>query len=115
MTKELFNIRKDRQKNRGYEKVTITASGGKEVTTVTQEEAVENSDENANPQDDYAKGNQRNCEIATKNLDVLTKLARIQVSDEKGENRILTVEEKKAREDKTRKEIEIYCKTPPKL
>jgi len=101
-------------KNRGYEKITIKASGGKEVTAVTQEDAAKNTKEETNPLDDYAKANQRNCEIARQNLDVLTKLARIKVTDEKGENRILTVEEKKAREDETRKEVEIYCKAAPK-
>ncbi|MFT5453113.1 MAG: hypothetical protein ACI9N9_002614 [Enterobacterales bacterium] len=100
-------------KNRGYEKITITASGGEEVIAVTKEESVTKTETNSRL-DDYAKANRRNCEIAKQNLEVLTKLARIKVTDEKGENRILTVEEKAARENETRKEIEIYCKAAPK-
>ena len=100
-------------KSHGYEKITITASGGKEVTTVTQEEVEKKSAEETNPLDEYAKANQRNCEMAKANLKVLTNLSRIQVTDEKGVKRILTVAEKKAREDETKKEIEVYCKAAP--
>ena len=101
-------------KGHGYEKITITASGGREVTNVTKEEATKNKVEESSPLDELARANKQNCAIAKKNLEVLTKLARIRVSDEKGENRILSVEEKKAREDETRKEIEVYCKATPK-
>ncbi|PCJ46677.1 MAG: hypothetical protein COA74_13085 [Gammaproteobacteria bacterium] len=101
-------------KNHGYEKITISASGSEEITNVTQEEATEKETTNNSTADDYAKANLRNCEIAKRNLNVLTNLARIRVSDEKGENRILSDEEKKAREDETRKEIKVYCTETPK-
>ncbi|MFT5521314.1 MAG: hypothetical protein ACI9IA_001915 [Enterobacterales bacterium] len=101
-------------KSHGYEKITITASGGKEITTVTQEDVEKKSTEETNPLDEYAKANQRNCEMAKANLKILTNLSRIQVSDEKGVKRILTAAEKKAREDETKKEIEVYCNANPK-
>jgi hypothetical protein len=102
-------------KNRAYEKTTITASGGKEVSEVTQEEAESTAkDETSTKVNDFAKANERNCGIARKNLEVLSNTARVKVSDKKGESRILSVEEKQVREDDTKKSIERYCSKKPK-
>ncbi len=96
--------------NRKKKKITVTASGGKEVTNVSAEEATEeNADATTNSLDEVIKANERNCKIARQNMEVLNKIARIRVSDEKGENRILTPEEKQARVDETQKQIDTFC------
>ncbi len=96
---------------RGYEIITVTASGGKEVTSISEEEATkENANTVENTLDEVIKANERNCKIARQNMEVLSKIARIRVSDEKGENRILTPEEKQVRVDETQKQIDTFCK-----
>ena len=98
-------------KNIAYEQITVNASGGKEVTTVSADEAVQKTAETTEDAlDDVVKANQRNCKIAKQNMDVLVKVARIRVSDEKGENRFLTPDEKQDRINETQKQIDIYCK-----
>jgi len=93
-----------------YEKITVTASGGQEVTTVTAEEATEDTEKTSNTMlDEVVQANERNCSIATQNMIVLTTKNRIRVSDDKGANRILTPEEKQDRIDATQKQIDIYC------
>ena len=52
---------------------------------------------------------QKNCEIGKNNLAQLKAFARIRVTDEKGENRILTDEEKQARADQARQTIRDNC------
>ena len=95
-------------KSRAYEKITVNTSGGTESDLVTAEES--NVESSSTPLDEVSQSNQRNCVVATQNMEVLIKLARIRVSDEKGENRILSPEEKQARIDETQKQIDIYCK-----
>jgi hypothetical protein len=98
-------------KNSAYEQITVNASEGETVTTVTQEEAeAANQDTTKGALDDVVLANQRNCQIAEQNMEVLVNMARIRVSDDKGENRILTPAEKQARLDETQKQIDIYCK-----
>ncbi|RLA04959.1 MAG: hypothetical protein DRQ47_02360 [Gammaproteobacteria bacterium] len=97
-------------KNIAYKKITVNTSGGKEITEVTAEEATNaSSDSNNDVLDDMAAANKRNCTIAKQNMKVLSNIARIRVSDEKGENRVLTPEEKQTRIDETQKQIDIYC------
>ncbi len=94
-----------------YEIITVTASGGKEVINISEEEATKkNADSTENTLDEVIQANERNCKIARQNMEVLSKIARIRVSDEKGENRILTPEEKQARVDETQKQIDTFCK-----
>lgn len=98
-------------KNRAYEKITVNASGGQEVISVSAQEAAEEStDTTESALDELVAANQRNCKIAQQNMEVLKNMARIRVSDEKGENRILTPAEKQGRLDETQKQIDIYCK-----
>jgi hypothetical protein len=52
---------------------------------------------------------QKNCEIGKNNLAQIKAFARIRVTDEKGENRILTDEEKQARADQARQTIRDNC------
>jgi len=96
--------------NRAYEKITVSTSGSQEVTNVSAEEATANADGTEVPIDDVALANERNCKVAQQNMKVLINIARIKVSDEKGDNRILTPEEKQARINETQKQIDIYCK-----
>ncbi|MCP4412140.1 MAG: DUF4124 domain-containing protein [Gammaproteobacteria bacterium] len=101
--------------NRDYEIITVTASGGKEVTNISADEATnENADTTANTTantlDEVIKSNERNCKIAKQNMEVLSKITRIRVTDEKGENRILSPEEKQVRVGETQKQIDTFCK-----
>jgi len=97
--------------NREYDKITVTTSGGQEVVTVSAEEASTKTEGTTNNAlDEMVKANERNCKIAKQNMEVLNKIARIKVSDDKGENRILTPEEKQARIEETQSQIDIYCK-----
>lgn len=95
-------------KSMAYEKITVNISGGSESEQVTAAEA--KAQTSSTPLDEVAQSNQRNCVVVKQNMEVLVKLARIRVSDEKGENRILSPEEKQARIDETQKQIDIYCK-----
>ena len=101
--------------NIDYEIITVTASGGKEITNVSANEAAkentDTTDTTDSTLDEVIKANERNCKIARQNMEVLNNIARIRVSDEKGENRILSPEEKQTRVDETQKQIDIYCKT----
>ncbi len=97
--------------NVDYEIITVTASGGQEIISKSAEEAPK--EEGATVEstlDGVIMANKRNCEIAQQNMEVLTNIARIRVSDEKGENRILSPEEKQARVDETQKQIDTFCK-----
>ncbi|MFT5562180.1 MAG: hypothetical protein ACJAYE_003151 [Candidatus Azotimanducaceae bacterium] len=51
----------------------------------------------------------KNCEIGKSNLAQIKAFSRIRISDEQGENRILTDEEKEARGDKARGTIRENC------
>ena len=51
----------------------------------------------------------QNCEIGKNNLAQLKAFSRIRVSDEQGENRILTEDEKETRSDKARQTIRENC------
>ena len=97
--------------NVGYEKITVTASGGKEVTNISAEDASKETGEaENNPLDEVAIANERNCKIARQNMEVLNKISRIRVTDDKGAERILSPEEKQARVKETQGQIDIYCK-----
>lgn len=97
-------------KNRAYKKITVNASGGQDVTEVTAEEAkAAAEDTTQSALDEVVKANERNCKIATQNMEVLRNMARIRVT-ENGEERILSPQEKQARMDETQKQIDIYCK-----
>ena len=101
-------------KDGAYEKITVHASGGEEVTGISAAQAANSKEEiAASPLDEIAKVNESNCKVAKQNMEVLTNVARIKVSDEKGENRILTPEEKQARLDETQRQIDIFCKDSP--
>jgi hypothetical protein len=50
-----------------------------------------------------------NCEIGKRNLAQLLASRRIRVTDDKGENRVLSEEEKQAKMDVSRKVIREYC------
>lgn len=52
----------------------------------------------------------KNCEIAKQNREMLRTAAKIRITDEKGEPRHLTDEERKARLADTEKQLEFYCK-----
>ena len=98
-------------KNRAYEKITVSAGGGREVEQVTAEQAAQQANETTQSAlDQVVQANERNCKIAQQNMQVLKEMARIRVSDDKGENRVLTDEEKQARIAETQKQIDIYCK-----
>lgn len=58
---------------------------------------------------EFAEIKRENCEIGKNNLAQLKAFARIRVSDEQGENRILTDEEKEARSEKARETIRENC------
>ncbi|MFN3237661.1 MAG: hypothetical protein ACE37D_11460 [Pseudomonadales bacterium] len=58
---------------------------------------------------ELAETKRRNCEIGKNNLAQLKAFARIRVSDEKGENRILTDEEKAAKTEQARQVIRDNC------
>lgn len=98
-------------KDRAYEKITVSASGSREVTNITAAEAKEKTTETTESAlDEVVKANERNCKIAKQNMEVLKNMARIRVSDDKGSDRILSPEEKQGRVDETQKQIDIYCK-----
>lgn len=81
-----------------------TASAGDEVNP---DELV---DENAaRLAAELAETKRRNCDIGKNNLAQLKAFARIRVSDEKGENRILTDEEKEAKAEQARQVIRENC------
>lgn len=52
----------------------------------------------------------KNCDIAKQNREMLRTAAKIRVTDEKGEPRHLTEEERKTRLADTEKQMEFYCK-----
>lgn len=58
---------------------------------------------------ELAETKRRNCEIGKNNLAQIKAFARIRVSDEKGENRILTDEEKEAKAEQARDVIRENC------
>jgi hypothetical protein len=58
---------------------------------------------------ELAETKRRNCEIGKNNLAQLKAFARVRVSDEKGENRILTDEEKAAKTEQARQVIRDNC------
>ena len=102
-------------KDRAYEKITVSASGGEDAISVSIEDAQTDSKKQTdNLLDEVDRANERNCLIAKQNLEVLTKLSRIRVSDEKGERRILSPEEKQVRLDDTQKQVDIYCNSRAK-
>ena len=94
-----------------YEKITVHMSGSEEVIGVNAEQSAKEAEvAKGSPLDEIAKANESNCKVSRQNMEVLTKVARIKVSDEKGENRILTPEEKQQRIDETQQQIELFCK-----
>ena len=98
-------------KNKAYEKITVRTGGAREVTQVSQEEAAQQAQQET--MDDMAelnKANERNCKVAQQNLQVLQNMARIRVTGDDGEERILSPEEKASRITETQKQIDIYCK-----
>jgi len=98
--------------NRSYEKITVTTAGGEEVEQVSAEQATQAATDGAvSPEDEVTKANERNCKIAQQNMTVLKNIARIRVT-ENGQERILTPEEKKKREEDTQKQIDTFCKSP---
>ncbi len=98
--------------NAAYEKITVKASGGQEVTSVANEKKSDDEKEDTAYKnfDEVIEANIRNCKIARQNMEVLTNIANIKVSDNEGENRILSPEEKQSRIQETQKQIDIYCK-----
>lgn len=99
-------------KDRAYEKIIVTSSGGREVQEVSKTQAVSDAKKSTNSSlDEFQQANERNCTIARQNMEVLQNMARIRVT-ENGEERILSPEEKQARVEETQKQIDIYCKTP---
>ncbi len=58
---------------------------------------------------ELAETKRRNCTIGQNNLAQLKAFARVRVSDEKGENRILTDEEKAAKTEQARQVIRENC------
>ena len=97
-------------KNRAYEMIKVKTGGSREVTQVSQEEAVQASQDEAQTElDELAKANERNCKVSKQNLAVLQNLSRIRVT-ENGEERILSPEEKQEKINETQKQIDIYCK-----
>lgn len=98
-------------KNNAYEQITVNASGGQEIKIVNAEESVNKSAETTETAlDEVVRANERNCKIAKQNMEVLANLARVRVSDDKGENRFLSPEEKQVQVNETQKQIDIYCK-----
>ncbi|WP_286266505.1 DUF4124 domain-containing protein [Thalassotalea atypica] len=51
----------------------------------------------------------QNCETSKTNLSVLDSFARIVIKNEKGEDQLLTDEEKKAQIELNKKQVELYC------
>ena len=99
-------------KDRAYEKIIVTSSGGREVQEVSAAQAVaEAKEETKSPLDQIAKANERNCAIAKQNMEVLQNMARIRVT-ENGQERILSPEEKAGRIQETQKQIDLFCKQP---
>ncbi len=97
-------------KDMAYEKITVSTSGAQETTNVTQEQAVEEAESKTNTAlDGIIESNKRNCKIAKENLEVLTKLARIRVKGEDGEERILSPEEKQKKLSETQKQVDVFC------
>ena len=97
-------------KSKAYEKITVKTGGAREVTQVSEEEAVMTAkEESQSDLDELNKANERNCKVAQQNLQVLQQMARIRVT-ENGEERILSPEEKQSRISETQKQIDIYCK-----
>lgn len=58
---------------------------------------------------ELAETKRRNCTIGQNNLAQLKAFARVRVSDDKGENRILTEEEKQAKTEQARQVIRENC------
>lgn len=99
-------------KDRAYEKIIVTTSGGREVTTVTEEQAKAEARQETNANiEDVNQANARNCQIARQNMDVLKNIARIRVT-ENGQERVLSPEEKAQRVQDTQKQIDVFCKAP---
>ena len=98
-------------KDRSYEKIIVTSSGGREVTQVTAQEAKAEAKTDATIEE-VQQANARNCQVAKQNMDVLRNIARIRVT-ENGEERILSPEEKAKRIQDTQKQIDVFCKSTP--
>lgn len=93
----------------------------KSTTSPISEEAAENSltskqSDKANPKaaaGEYSSAEKeklaKNCDIAKQNREMLRTAAKIRVTDDKGEPRHLTEEERKARLADTEKQIQFYC------
>ena len=97
-------------KDRAYEKIIVTSSGGQEVTEVTADEASEQANEEVvDPIAEIQAANDRNCKIARQNMDVLNNISRIRVTED-GQERILSPEEKADRIKDTQKQIDTFCK-----
>lgn len=97
-------------KDRAYEKIIVTSSGGREIQNVTAAQAAADAKEEAtSPLDELQKANERNCAVAKQNMEVLKNIARIRVT-ENGEERILSPEEKEVRVQETQKQIDVFCK-----
>lgn len=104
------------------------AFGRKRQSTVSQLETPTNSDlsrsttttgtidpdalvaaETARLKKEVTQTKRSNCEVGKRNLAQLQAYSRIRVSDEKGENRILTPDEKLAKADEARAVIKENC------
>lgn len=97
-------------KDRAYEKIIVTSSGGQEVQEVPADEATQEANEEVlDPAAEIQRANDRNCKIARQNMDVLNNIARIRVT-ENGQERILSPEEKADRVKDTQKQIDTFCK-----
>jgi len=97
-------------KDVAYEKITVNTSGGQDVVAVTKDDSIKDSSKKTNTAlDDIIASNKRNCKIAQDNLEVLTKLSRIRVKGEDGQERILSPEEKQQKMDETQKQVDIFC------
>ena len=98
-------------KDRAYEKIIVTSSGGREVQNVSAtQSSVETKEQTKSPLDEIQQANERNCAVAKQNMDVLQNVARIRVT-ENGEERILSPEEKQVRVQETQKQIDLFCGT----
>ncbi|MCP3673188.1 MAG: DUF4124 domain-containing protein [Gammaproteobacteria bacterium] len=101
--------------NNAYEKITVNATGGKRVTKVSAEEAIDKaelkSETTPGTLDEAAVTYEQNCKIAKQNMTILKNVAKIRISDEKGEKRLLSPEEIQKQVIVTQKQIDINCKS----
>lgn len=90
------------QGNSASPDTTATNSNGPDPDALVDEQAAAMAAE-------LASIKRKNCEIGKNNLAQLKAFARLRVTDENGENRILTDEEKEARSETARQTIRDNC------